>query len=106
MTMPMPSDLSAGFGEFADDEYTSGVYRTDSNPPLAAVTIIPATEAAPLDDSDDDVEVDAELASDSIKGAIESTIPASESRTLPASMQGVIGLSDSLVDLFRVIDRV
>jgi transcriptional regulator with PAS, ATPase and Fis domain len=51
-----------------------------------------------VDDSDSDAdEVELESA----------TLPvAPEPQTLPSSMQGVIGLSESLVELYRVIDRV
>ncbi|HTA88898.1 MAG TPA: sigma-54 dependent transcriptional regulator, partial [Polyangiaceae bacterium] len=104
MTSPTPNDLTAGFGDFADDEYTSGVYRTDSSPPLAAVTIIPADDA--VLDSDDDSDMASELVDDSSDGALEHALLPAEPRALPTSMQGVIGLSESLVDLFRVIDRV
>ncbi|HEX3869549.1 MAG TPA: sigma-54 factor interaction domain-containing protein, partial [Pirellulales bacterium] len=86
---------AAGFGEFADEEYTSGVYPSTAPAAADGIEIIhdELTEAA--------VETLAE--SDEMIGGTEQ---ASTPRILPNSMQGVIGLSESLVDLYRVIDRV
>ncbi len=68
------------FGEFASDEHTSGVY--------------PSQNPAPADDALDDAERD------------EVVLLPVEPRALPNSMQGVVGLADSLIDVYRVIDRV
>ncbi len=110
MTSTKLSDNLAGFGEFADDEYTSGVLRTDSSPSVAAVTNIGLGSSSVGNSSS----VDAESIPDGDSSAAEDE-PQEEligagfvavSRALPISMHGVIGLSESLVDVFRVIDRV
>ena len=92
------SSSTTGFGEFADDEYTSGVYHSQRPEPADVARIVydqtPAALATSDDATDDDNESD--------DGVI---LPA-EPRTLPSSMQGVVGLSDALVDVYRVIDRV
>jgi transcriptional regulator with PAS, ATPase and Fis domain len=107
MTSTTPSNFARGFGEFADDEYTSGVYRTDSKPPLAAVTIIAPTDSdTDAERDDDDIGAALSLATDCNDEPITRGLVSAEPRELPSSMQGVIGLSDSLIDLFRVIDRV
>jgi transcriptional regulator with PAS, ATPase and Fis domain len=106
MTSPTPSELTAGFGDFADDEYTSGVYRTDSTPPVDAVTIIAPPASVRADGDYDAAEDDLEVSDEFAVGSSEVALVPADPRMLPSSMQGVIGLSDSLVDLFRVIDRV
>jgi transcriptional regulator with PAS, ATPase and Fis domain len=90
---------AAGFGGFADDEYTSGVYHSKDSEVAVVARIVHdrAANAVATDDDTDDA-VDA-VAADAI------VLPA-EPRSLPSSMQGVVGLSDSLVDVYRVIDRV
>jgi len=92
---------STGFGEFVDDEYTSGVYQSQGSEPVEAARIVivhdqarASTDVAASDDDSEDAE------------SAESTLVPAEPRTLPSSMQGVVGLSDSLVDVYRVIDRV
>jgi transcriptional regulator with PAS, ATPase and Fis domain len=86
---------TAGFGEFADEEYTSGVYPSTAPDAAEGIEIIhdalTAKAAETLEESDE------------LIGEVESS---SAPRILPSSMQGVIGLSESLVDLYRVIDRV
>lgn len=93
-----------GFGEFAGEEYTSGVYP--STAPAAADDVRTSDEhaaesaASELEESDED---SSELLGEA------SPLVASEAvepRALPSSMQGVVGLSESLVDVYRVIDRV
>jgi len=87
---------TSGFGEFADDEYTSGVYQSKGSEPVEAARIVydqaPTTVATSDDDNDDE--------------SSESAILPAEPRALPNSMQGVVGLSEALVDVYRVIDRV
>ncbi|HEY0468463.1 MAG TPA: sigma-54 dependent transcriptional regulator [Polyangiaceae bacterium] len=97
---------AAGFGEFANDEYTSGVYQAKDPAEVlevAAIVFDRATDALiPSADEQDDDAVDAVEADDAEPAVL---LPA-EPRALPSSMQGVVGLSDSLVDVYRVIDRV
>jgi transcriptional regulator with PAS, ATPase and Fis domain len=92
----LESDSLAGFGEFADEEYTSGLYQATPSSAAAEITIVhdhtPAAESSPSDEAEED--------------AAESPLVPSAPRVLPSSMQGVVGLSDSLVDVYRVIDRV
>src|SRR6185369_12185008 len=93
------SSSTTGFGEFADDEYTSGVYQSQGSEPVEAARIVydqthASTDVAVSDDDNEEGETE------------ESAILPAEPRTLPSSMQGVVGLSDSLVDVYRVIDRV
>jgi len=85
-------DNRVGFGEFAADEYTSGVYRADSEPPRESVEIVHDQVRSLSADDNEDLE--------------DVVIAPAEPRVLPTSMQGVVGLSDSLVDVYRVIDRV
>ncbi|HEY5374999.1 MAG TPA: sigma-54 dependent transcriptional regulator [Polyangiaceae bacterium] len=86
---------AAGFGEFADEEYTSGVYPSTAPAAADGIEIIhdelPETASETLEESD---------------AIIGNSEQPSSPRVLPSSMQGVIGLSESLVDLYRVIDRV
>ena len=95
---------AAGFGGFADDEYTSGVYQSKDSEvvEVARIVLEGATDAVIANDEDNDDLVDALDSADSEAPAIVSAEP----RLLPSSMQGVVGLSDSLVDVYRVIDRV
>jgi len=87
---------AAGFGEFADDDYTSGVYQAKD---------AEAVNVARLVGESDDVVDALESLDDSADVEESPTVPA-EPRLLPSSMQGVVGLSESLVDVYRVIDRV
>jgi transcriptional regulator with PAS, ATPase and Fis domain len=85
---------AARFGEFANEEFTSGVYPSTAPAAADGIEIINdelAEAAETLEESDE------------IIGNAE---PSVSPRILPSSMQGVIGLSESLVDLYRVIDRV
>ena len=84
---------ATGFGEFADEEYTSGVYQATDTTNTDGVAIVDDRNEA---SDESDVEVDST--------PVEAI--ASEPRALPGSMQGVVGLSESLVDVYRVIDRV
>jgi len=95
---------AAGFGEFADDEYTSGVYQSKDSEvvEVARIVLDATTDALATNDEDLDDAVDA-LESADAEAVV--ALP-SEPRLLPSSMQGVVGLSDSLVDVYRVIDRV
>lgn len=92
---------TSGFGEFADDEYTSGVYHSQGSEPgeVARIVYDQAPAAAAKSDDDEDAALDDGESDD---GPI---LPA-EPRALPSSMQGVVGLSETLVDVYRVIDRV
>jgi len=99
---------TAGFVEFADDEYTSGVYQSKDSETVDVAGIAYDKTSSALTTSDDDGE-EAALALDSFGDGLElaeSATVAVEPRSLPSSMQGVVGLSDSLVDVYRVIDRV
>jgi len=99
---------ASGFGDFVNDEYTSGVYPSTADEPSSSTYII-AAGPAPTASSEEQSEDEAADASDSLSpsDAIDaSLVPALEVRALPNSMQGVVGLSDSLVDVYRVIDRV
>jgi len=87
---------AAGFGEFADDDYTSGVYQAKD---------AEAVDVAPLVEESDEA-VDTRESLDEGAEVEESPLVPAEPRLLPSSMQGVVGLSDSLVDVYRVIDRV
>jgi len=92
---------AAGFGEFADDEYTSGVYQAKDADVVDAARIVPvraSARMASIEETDDDVV-------DALDGHSD-VLVAAEPRSLPSSMQGVVGLSESLVDVYRVIDRV
>jgi len=99
---------TAGFVEFADDEYTSGVYQSKDSETVAVAGIAYDKTSSALTTSDDDGD-EAALALDSFGDGLElaeSATVSVEPRSLPSSMQGVVGLSDSLVDVYRVIDRV
>jgi len=99
---------AAGFGEFADEEYTAGVYPSSTDETCAAAHIVydqaSATVTKNDEESDDEVADIAESILESVVLDIKA-IPV-ETRALPSSMQGVVGLSESLVDVYRVIDRV
>jgi len=86
---------TSGFGEFADEEYTSGVYPSTAPDAAEGIEIVHDELTANATETPEE--------SDEIIGVTESS---SAPRILPSSMQGVIGLSESLVDLYRVIDRV
>jgi len=90
---------AAGFGEFADDDYASGVYQSKDSEGIEVVRIVNDRAVATVATNDED--------SDEAAESLEATalVPA-EPRSLPNSMQGVVGLSDALVDVYRVIDRV
>ena len=92
----LENDHLAGFGEFADDEYTSGVYQSTA-PSTADITIV--HDQIP---SDALISADADVEEESS----EAVLAPAEPRILPSSMQGVVGLSETLVDVYRVIDRV
>lgn len=96
---------AAGFDEFANVANQSGVFP--SSPPVAsdAATFLGASTLRKLveDDADDEA---SELAAARVVETAACDAAVSEVRTLPSSMQGVVGLSDSLVDVYRVIDRV
>ncbi len=63
--------------------------------------------AGALVDTDGAVNADAdELDAEDAPLALEAAPEVPEPQLLPASMQGVIGLSESLVEVYRVIDRV
>ncbi len=99
---------AAGFGEFADEEYTSGVYPSTAPAAADAIEIIHdelSEEAEPESDEIGSEDLSGEeLIGESVIG--EEAAPISAPRVLPSSMTGVVGLSDSLVDVYRVIDRV
>jgi transcriptional regulator with PAS, ATPase and Fis domain len=95
------SSSAAGFGGFADDDYTSGVYQAKDTgiSPVARGVQDPAAAAVGTSDEESDDSVESDEHETTV------LVPA-EPRSLPSSMQGVVGLSDSLVDVYRVIDRV
>jgi transcriptional regulator with PAS, ATPase and Fis domain len=97
---------TAGFGEFADEEYTSGVYPSTAPAAPDAVEITQSELAQDEPDVDDlaGALVDEEPSADAVPFGVPPA--ASAPRVLPSSMSGVVGLSDSLVDVYRVIDRV
>jgi len=97
---------TAGFVEFADDEYTSGEYQSKDSETVDVAGNDKTSSALTTSDDDGD---ETALALDSLGDGLEleqSVTVAVEPRSLPSSMQGVVGLSDSLVDVYRVIDRV
>ncbi len=98
---------AAGLGEFAD-EYTSGVYPSNSEDPAEITHIVynkGAAQVTEATEATEDEVVDLGESLDESSADVETPSP-TEARTLPSSMQGVVGLSDSLVDVYRVIDRV
>ena len=103
------NNSAAGFGGFADEEYTSGVYPSTADTTSNVAHIVHDQSAAAITSDAEESEDDAALIGDSLDESSanigELAMPA-EARALPSSMQGVVGLSESLVDVYRVIDRV
>ncbi|HEY2407707.1 MAG TPA: sigma-54 dependent transcriptional regulator [Polyangiaceae bacterium] len=79
--------LLSDMNDFAHEEYSSGVYQSEAPLAQSVLTVTDQLEEA------NDEEVAAPVAANRIS-------------QLPPSMQGVIGLSEELVDMYRVIDRV
>jgi transcriptional regulator with PAS, ATPase and Fis domain len=100
------SSSTAGFGQFADDEYTSGVYQSKAPEAVEAAPVVHDQASDALTKSDDESEDEPRDSLVESEDSEDSVVVPAEARTLPGSMQGVVGLSDSLVDVYRVIDRV
>jgi two-component system response regulator AtoC len=100
---------TSGFGDFVNEGYTSGVCPSPADEPSSATYIVADSLAAQATGNDDECEDEGSDSSDALdrRAASESPLASPlEARALPNSMQGVVGLSDSLVDVYRVIDRV
>ena len=99
---------ASGFGDFVNDEYTSGVYPSTADEPSSSTYIVAASpaKAASAEEESDDEAADSSESVDPSDAMETGLAPVLEARALPSSMQGVVGLSDSLVDVYRVIDRV
>ncbi|MEO6601745.1 MAG: sigma-54 dependent transcriptional regulator [Polyangiaceae bacterium] len=99
---------ATGFSGFTG-EYTSGAYPSTSGLSAEVAPIVYDERAAAVMTNSEESEDEVALASDSLEEVgpsyAELASPAPV-RTLPSSMQGVVGLADSLVDIYRVIDRV
>jgi len=97
---------AAGLGGFANDEYTSGVYPSTAPGPAPAAPLVHDESGGAVPSSEDDADDELVGIAASLGDLEPLALPPTEARLLPSSMQGVVGLSDSLVDVYRVIDRV
>ncbi|HEY8946547.1 MAG TPA: sigma-54 dependent transcriptional regulator [Polyangiaceae bacterium] len=82
----MNDSNTPGTATFDSNEETSGLHE------ITRLTARPPALVSEVADDDDDEEVP--------------VAPASEAHPLPRSMEGLVGLSDALVEVYRIVDRV